>query len=675
MKQKVGANFCVNNQGRGRMCSNVITTTDINSAYPIYVTIVSHNEETYEIYEQGASEYKKMRDALLEIRKKITAHNATWDLQSDWRFLEAVKSYEVDNQTDETKSWLTDTDNKNIIEYLGDTKGISMQAHSHEGSTFEYPDKSSLAVEDIRNYADVAYLHKVLGAPVPGVIGGAIYYPFDDVNHWHKFKEPISPNYYKDAGAEDWMPEILWGVGTAAHAGEEDTSVGIWRPKGANLFFKHDPEGEIIYVGGGLGSKHYTTREFIMTGINRLIEDIDSGVAPEDKMYIVTPIIFEKLFLSDKSLYDRLETALGKLDNLVKEGKVVFKNIPDIVKIWKKKKDEQYNIHDFCDEDFEHANCSNNLRGSVFVPVASENVYLEDFKNQSEWFWFNKSTGEAKLWNMDDSAGATTVIDVASPGVGFQLFATADANGDGNSDIIWRETASGNIWLWNMYKGAPVSKVEIGQVDANWIIKGVADFDNDGNEDLIWRHKITGENYIWFLDGNGKKSGNYLEIQDTSIVMEGVHTCPHDENHGEILWMDSNTREVTLWDMDRLTTVSKFSVNTPSQSDWDIKNYGDFDGDGDADVFWRHMKTGETGVWIMEEHAFVSWLPLTTVADFAWKIQDFGDYNGDGIRDVAWRNDDGTTAIWYIYKDGAMDGVYLGQTETSSDWQVLNTDK
>ena len=35
--------------------------------------------------------------------------------------------------------------------------------------------------------------------------------------------------------------------------------------------------------------------------------------------------------------------------------------------------------------------------------------------------------------------------------------------------------------------------------DASWI--GVADFNGDGNPDILWRNSETGQNMLWFMDG------------------------------------------------------------------------------------------------------------------------------------------------------------------------------
>src|SRR5260370_39406123 len=82
------------------------------------------------------------------------------------------------------------------------------------------------------------------------------------------------------------------------------------------------------------------------------------------------------------------------------------------------------------------------------------------------------------------------------------LCAPMDFNGDCKSDILWRNSATGQDYLWLMNgltiaTGGFLTTV----LDPAWQVQGVGDFDGDGRADILWRNALTGENYIWLMNG------------------------------------------------------------------------------------------------------------------------------------------------------------------------------
>jgi hypothetical protein len=46
--------------------------------------------------------------------------------------------------------------------------------------------------------------------------------------------------------------------------------------------------------------------------------------------------------------------------------------------------------------------------------------------------------------------------------------------------------------------------------DLNWTISRTGDFDGDGKTDLIWRNSQTGDVVVWFMDGSTTRSWGRL---------------------------------------------------------------------------------------------------------------------------------------------------------------------
>jgi hypothetical protein len=46
--------------------------------------------------------------------------------------------------------------------------------------------------------------------------------------------------------------------------------------------------------------------------------------------------------------------------------------------------------------------------------------------------------------------------------------------------------------------------------DQNWKLVAVEDFNSDDKPDILWRNTSTGDNYVWYLDGVTVLSGGNL---------------------------------------------------------------------------------------------------------------------------------------------------------------------
>ncbi len=123
-----------------------------------------------------------------------------------------------------------------------------------------------------------------------------------------------------------------------------------------------------------------------------------------------------------------------------------------------------------------------------------------------------------------------------------------DFNGDGKADILWRNSTSGQVYLWLMNGSTIASQGGVFAVSSDWVIQGVGDFNGDGKSDILWRNSTTGEVYAWLMNG-------------TAITSQG----------------------------------SPFTVS----SDWVIKGVGDYNGDGKSDILWRNSGSGQVYLWLM----------------------------------------------------------------------------
>jgi FG-GAP-like repeat/FG-GAP repeat len=241
---------------------------------------------------------------------------------------------------------------------------------------------------------------------------------------------------------------------------------------------------------------------------------------------------------------------------------------------------------------------------------------------------------------------------------------THDFNGDGMSDIAWREFR-GNTAIWLMNGAAVLSSSEIGVVPTSWSIVGQRDFDGDGKADLLWRD-TGGNTSIWFM--NGAQVASSASIGNLATTWSVVGTGDFNgDGRGDILWQD-NSGNLAVWLMNGATVSSSGGLgNVPLT--WSIVGTGDFNGDGKTDLLWRD-NLGNVSIWFMNgvqvaSSAGVGNIPTT------WSVAGTGDFNGDGMSDIAWRDTLGNTAIWLMNGATVSSAGSLGNIPTN--WSIVQT--
>ena len=278
----------------------------------------------------------------------------------------------------------------------------------------------------------------------------------------------------------------------------------------------------------------------------------------------------------------------------------------------------------------------------------------QDFNGdgRADVLWRNASTGENYLYQMNGTAIAGEGYLRTVANLNWRIVGIGDFDGDAKADVLWRNTSTGENYIYFM-DGTTIKPTE-GYIrtvaDQNWQVAGVGDFNGDGKDDILWRNAATGENYLYPMDGLAilPAEGYLRTVANLDWIVAGVGDFDGDFK-SDILWRNTSTGENYLYPMNG-TSIKPMEgyLRTVADLDWSIAGVGDFDGDGKADVLWRNSSTGENYLYPMTGNAIKPTEGyLRSVADQAWRVAAVGDYNGDGKTDVLWRHS--TTGENYLY--------------------------
>ena len=231
-----------------------------------------------------------------------------------------------------------------------------------------------------------------------------------------------------------------------------------------------------------------------------------------------------------------------------------------------------------------------------------------DADGRADLLWHNPSTGQLYAWLMNGRAQASaTFLTPGSVGTAWQVRGIADLNGDGRSDVLFHNQATGDLYAWFMDGVTRTSGAYLTPAAVNpavWQVQGLADFDGDGKPDILWRHQATGQLYVWLMDGTRQSSGVFLTpsaLPNASWQVAGLADFDGD-GKTDILWHHQTTGQVYLWRMNGTVQASAVFLTPASVPDtsWKIGQVADFDGDGKTDILWHNQATGQVYVWTMD---------------------------------------------------------------------------
>jgi hypothetical protein len=249
-----------------------------------------------------------------------------------------------------------------------------------------------------------------------------------------------------------------------------------------------------------------------------------------------------------------------------------------------------------------------------------------------------------------------------------------DFNGDGRSDLLWRNTGTGQVYVMPMIGAAPQpGAMAWTEPSANWQIVGTADLDGDGKSDLVWWNSLTGQVYAMLMDGATVKSGSVIYTEPNinwRIVGNGDLMGA---GQTDLLWRNSSTGQVYLLPFNGLAPQPGAVIWNEASSDWQIVATDDFTGDSKADILWLNSRTG--GVFLMQTNGAgpASGSMIYTEPNRDWKIVGSGDFNGDGTADILWRNSTSGQVFVMPMANGAPQAGGMVWTEASPHWQIVGT--
>ncbi|HEX3658989.1 MAG TPA: DUF6531 domain-containing protein, partial [Pirellulales bacterium] len=256
------------------------------------------------------------------------------------------------------------------------------------------------------------------------------------------------------------------------------------------------------------------------------------------------------------------------------------------------------------------------------------------------------ANGTSVTWAVN-SSGPVLAIATDAPN-GAQVFSPAQAwtdplsgdfNGDGQTDLLDFDPATGDIWVAVPQHVGGFVETQWGSLNPNdtWENIQVADVNGSGRDDLVAFDQTTGQWHVDLSAGTSftdqiwatwNASENWVNVQVGNFTGDG---------RADIVAEQANTGD---WFVS-LSTGTSFTAPTLWASvaginDWSDTQVvvGDFAGDGRSDLAIYDPDTGDLHVELSTGTYFVDQVWGTWTASDNWQDFMVGDFNGDEKEDI-----------------------------------------
>jgi len=295
-----------------------------------------------------------------------------------------------------------------------------------------------------------------------------------------------------------------------------------------------------------------------------------------------------------------------------------------------------------------HGSPNSGMTGRITVNAAPMPVRrMSDFDGdgRSDILWRNTASGANTIWRSGSAAAQTAVTPVS---LGWRVVGLGDYNGDNRAHILWRNTGNGANVIWRSGSSGSQQAI-VGVANPAWSVAGSGDYNGDGRADLLWR-ATTGANALWLSANAGTQPTMPVVSPSWRIVGSGDY---NGDGRRDILWRNASTGANLIWRS--ANPAQQQAVTAVGNPAWSVVGSGDYNGDGLADILWRNGTTGANVIWRSASANSQQAMPSTAPS---WRVAASGDYNGDGRADILWRNaSTGANAIWLSGNAGTPQSI------------------
>ncbi|PFH08111.1 VCBS repeat protein [Collimonas sp. PA-H2] len=238
--------------------------------------------------------------------------------------------------------------------------------------------------------------------------------------------------------------------------------------------------------------------------------------------------------------------------------------------------------------------------------------------------WYNAKTDQYVIWFMNGQNYKRSAV-LAPHAAGWTVVGSGDFDGDGKADLLWHSPSTNYYVIWFM-DGTGNYTSNSGPIDspsAGFVFEALGDFDGDGKTDIIWKNPTSNVFSMWLM--NGKLKTETAMNQPTPQLSWSIKAIGdfNGDSKSDILWYNASNpsnAQYVIWNMNAGKYMSSSGMMTAPAAGWSIYGVGDYDGDGKSDILWVDGTGKNYVMWFMNGLTYKTSGPLTPEPPANWQI-------------------------------------------------------
>lgn len=212
------------------------------------------------------------------------------------------------------------------------------------------------------------------------------------------------------------------------------------------------------------------------------------------------------------------------------------------------------------------------------------------------------------------------------------------------------------MWMLPTSSGVMGPKRRLTALAGGWEYRCSADFSGDGNEDLVVRNTSTNDTGAYSMRRD--QVLGYLNLPETPGWLPVAAGDFGADGKPDLIMMNTTSRQVSAWLMDGATPVGWSNI-VKLAAGWNVMPPTDLDLDGKLDLVVYNPTSRKVGGWRMNGTTVVAWTNLITLPA-GWTPRGFGSFDNTARRDLLVERD----------ADGLL-GAYLLNGSVVTGWKSI----